>query len=86
MDSHAQLEIQIVATKCYEILKERFPISCQAWEDYVRDAKIFSKQEQQCSYVQLVIDPERVQISNREQRELKSKWDDWIDAVYDQIH
>ena len=44
-DSHAQQEIQDFANAMYDLIKPKFPICCEAFEDYVRGAKTFSKQE-----------------------------------------
>jgi thymidylate synthase (FAD) len=45
MDSHAQWEMQQYANAMYELLKEKFPIACEAFEDYMLNAVTFSKQE-----------------------------------------
>ena len=45
MDSHAQIEIQDYANAMYQLVKPKFPLCCEAFEDYVRDAVPFSKQE-----------------------------------------
>ena len=44
-DSHAQREIRDYANAMYELVKPRFPLCCEAFEDYVRDAVTFSKKE-----------------------------------------
>ena len=44
-DKHAQQEIQDFANAMYELVKPKFPICCEAFEDYVRDAVTFSKHE-----------------------------------------
>jgi len=44
-DSHAQQEIQDYANAMYELVKPKFPIICEAWENYVRDAQTFSPEE-----------------------------------------
>ena len=41
-DPHAQWEIQEYAKVMYELVKPKFPIICEAWEDYARDAVTFS--------------------------------------------
>ena len=41
-DPHAQWEIQEYAKTMYELVKPKFPIICEAWEDYARDAVTFS--------------------------------------------
>jgi thymidylate synthase (FAD) len=35
MDSHAQYEIRTMATLMYEMVKPHFPMTCEAWEDYI---------------------------------------------------
>ena len=44
-DSHAQREIRDYSDAMYELVKPYFPLCCEAFEDYVRDAVTFSKQE-----------------------------------------
>ena len=44
-DKHAQREIQDYANAMYELVKPNFPICCEAFEDYMRDAVTFSKKE-----------------------------------------
>lgn len=45
MDPHAQLEIRSFANCMYEIVKQICPVACEAFEDYVLDAKKFSRME-----------------------------------------
>jgi thymidylate synthase (FAD) len=44
-ESHAQQEIQDYANAMYGLVEPHFPLCCEAFEDYVRGAKTFSKQE-----------------------------------------
>ena len=44
-DSHAQEEIQHFANAMWSLIEPHFPICCEAFTDYVLDAKTFSKQE-----------------------------------------
>lgn len=44
-DSHAQREIQDFANPMYEFAKQKFPLVCEAWEDYSFNAKTFSRME-----------------------------------------
>ncbi len=44
-DSHAQREIQDYANAMYELIKPHFPLCCEAFEDYVVNARTFSSQE-----------------------------------------
>ena len=45
MDSHAQMEIQDYARAIYNLVKPRFPIIFEAFDDYVLNAATFSKNE-----------------------------------------
>lgn len=45
MDSHAQFEIRQFANCMFEIVKQICPIACEAFEDYVLNAKKFSRME-----------------------------------------
>jgi thymidylate synthase (FAD) len=45
MDSHAQYEIRTYANAVYELIQPLFPITCEAFEDYVIYAKRFSRHE-----------------------------------------
>ena len=45
LDSHAQLEIRLYAQAMYEIVKQICPIACEAFEDYVLNARKFSSME-----------------------------------------
>lgn len=47
MDSHAQKEIQDYAKTMYELVKPKFPICCEAFEDYVLGAVTFTRAEMQ---------------------------------------
>ena len=44
-DSHAQWEIQEFARAIYKLIQPLFPAACEAYEDYIRDAKTFSGME-----------------------------------------
>ena len=44
-DSHAQREIRDYSDAMYELVKPYFPLCCEAFEDYMRDAVTFSKHE-----------------------------------------
>ena len=44
-DSHAQDEIQHFADAMWNLVEPRFPICCEAFTDYVLEAKTFSKKE-----------------------------------------
>lgn len=54
MDSHAQLEIREYAERISYLVKRLFPETHSAWEDYVLNAKTFSKQE--CVLFRFVMD------------------------------
>lgn len=45
MDSHAQLEIRLYANAMFHIISQVCPIACEAFEDYVLNAKKFSREE-----------------------------------------
>jgi thymidylate synthase (FAD) len=45
MDQHAQWEIRQYAKAIYELIKPIVPMACDAFEDYILNAKTFSKQE-----------------------------------------
>jgi thymidylate synthase (FAD) len=45
MDSHAQFEIRQYANAMYELIKPIVPVACEAFEDYVLQAKKFSRME-----------------------------------------
>src|SRR3989344_9438169 len=45
LDHHAQYEIRLYAEAIFSIIKEMFPMSCEAFEDYVLNAKTFSRGE-----------------------------------------
>lgn len=44
-DNHAQYEIRVYANAIYQLVKPLFPLACEAWEDYVRDAVTLSRME-----------------------------------------
>ena len=44
-DSHAQREIRDYSDAMYELVKPYFPLCCEAFEDYMRDAVTFSRKE-----------------------------------------
>ena len=44
-DSHAQQEIQDLAKAMYSLIKPLFPIACEAYEDYIKNAKNSSRME-----------------------------------------
>lgn len=44
-DHHAQREIRVFADAIYNLIKPVFPLACEAWEDYVRDAVSMSRME-----------------------------------------
>ena len=48
LDPHAQLEIRLYAQGMYDIVKQVCPIACEAFEDYVLNARKFSAEEMKC--------------------------------------
>lgn len=65
MDSHAQLEIRSFANCMFEIVKQLFPVACEAFEDYVLHAKKFSRME-----MELLRDFIQTQPCNRNPKEI----------------
>lgn len=45
MDSHAQAEIRVYAEAMYEMVKELFPLACEAFEDYILNSMKLSAME-----------------------------------------
>ncbi len=45
LDSHAQYETRVYAEAVYQIIKPIVPIACEAFEDFVLNAKTFSAKE-----------------------------------------
>ena len=45
MDKHAQKEVRDYAEVMYNLVKPKFPLCCEAFEDYVLNAKSFSQKE-----------------------------------------
>ena len=45
LDPHAQWEIQMFAQAMYDIIKPLYPIACEAWEDYERNAVTSSRMD-----------------------------------------
>ena len=79
MDGHAQWEIQEYARAIYDLIKPLFPICCEAFEDYVLNAKTFSEGEMEVllqsidkEKIKLLIDSNN-KLSNREKEEFNTK-------------
>ena len=76
-DSHAQQEIQDYANAMYDLVKPKFPITCEAWEDYIRDSRTFSSEEMSIIKKQLdgswTMDDVGRNLSKREQKEFLEK-------------
>lgn len=47
IDTHAQKEIRVMAQAMYDLAKPHFPLTCQAFEDYIQNAHTLSVQDQQ---------------------------------------
>lgn len=45
LDPHAQREIREYAEAMYSLIKPLFPVACEAFEDYIRESKTFSRME-----------------------------------------
>ena len=79
-DSHAQREIRDFSDAMYELVKPRFPLCCEAFEDYGRDAITFSRKEMEiikdmrqladCSQLWTI---DKYGLSKREQTEFLEK-------------
>ncbi len=74
-DSHAQIEIQDYSNTMYGLVEPHFPICCEAFEDYVVNAKSFSAEEMKIIKDQLdgswVMD--KYNLSKRERSEFLEK-------------
>lgn len=76
-DPHAQKEIQDYASAIYELIKPIVPLACEAFDDYVVNARTFSKQEME---IIRKLNPEKLQyvieesvLSSREKLEFQQK-------------
>ena len=76
-DAHAQQEIRDYSDAMYEIVKPLYPISCQAFEDYVLNSVSFSQKEMRMLKQQLngswTMDDLGRSLSKREQTEFLEK-------------
>lgn len=50
-DNHAQYEIRIYAEAIYDIVKQIAPISCEAFEEYVKNSILISSLEKECLHL-----------------------------------
>lgn len=78
MDSHAQKEVRDFADAMYDLLKDKFPISMEAFSDYRLHSKSFSKQEMEIlksklSGIFTENSPEISSLSKRERIEFLNK-------------
>jgi thymidylate synthase (FAD) len=82
MHSHAQYEIQVYAQSIYNLLKQQFPITFEAFDDYILNSVKFSRMEQQLlkhviANTKLTMftesEAESMGISKREYREFADK-------------
>lgn len=76
LDPHAQYEIRVFAEAIADVVCQCFPISWEAFEDYVRNAVTFSAAE--CFAIRSLLlneaaDLNQVGLSVREQKELEQK-------------
>ena len=72
-DPHAQYEIQVYANAMYDLVKPKFPIICEAWEDYAQNAVTFSGLEMNFIRDFVVGD-------------FRDNWEDYLlDAFYDDL-
>ena len=75
-DAHAQREIRDYSDAMYGLVKPHFPICCEAFEDYVRDAVTFSSKEMNIirnNLTSLMTETESYGLSKREQQEFLEK-------------
>ena len=78
MDEHAQEEIRKLANLMYEMVKDFFPLTCEAFEDYTLNSIKLSRVEreiiQRCLNKELLLDEiDASELSNREKIELAAK-------------
>lgn len=59
MDAHAQYEIRALADAIYELVKPRFPICCEAFEDYIQSARNLSRMD--LSLLLQIIDSQKLE-------------------------
>jgi len=74
-DNHAQEEIRDFANAMYELVKPHFPLSCEAFEDYVLNSVTFSGAEMKFLREWIIGDFSQ-----------KESWEDYvIDGYYDKL-
>lgn len=92
-DKHAQQEIQDLANAMIDLVRPHFPISFEAWDDYIFHAKTLSRMEQDLLYRLVIggIIPEwgnidRDAVYKRESGTMsRREWDEfcaWIDKTF----
>jgi len=64
-DYHAQWEIQELARAMYDLIKDKFPLSCEAYEDFIESAHTSSRME--VNLLKRIID--------------KKKWNDLLEDL-----
>lgn len=64
-DYHAQWEIQELARAMYDLIKDKFPLSCEAYEDFIESAHTASRME--INLLKRIID--------------KKKWNDLLEDL-----
>ena len=69
-DSHAQWEIQVYANAMYELVKPKFPIICEAYEDYQQDSIRLSSPE--------------AKLAKAIFGDYMDEWDEYVTYWYDQ--
>ena len=72
-DSHAQEEIQQFANAMWELVEPKFPICCEAFTDYVLNAKTFSAKEMEIIRELLPTITGTDRLSEREETEFLDK-------------
>lgn len=85
LDVHAQNEIRLYAEAMFKLVKEKFPMACEAFEDYMLYAETFSKQEMlyMSDYFRLLKagypppNPNDYGLANLEYNEFENKMKKW---------
>jgi len=79
MDAHAQYEIRVMATAMYDAVAPHFPLSCEAFHDYILNAHTFSRLDLEllsrvlCGEIPTLADAQVIGQSEREYTEFMAK-------------
>lgn len=88
MDSHAQYEIQVYAEAIFALIKDLFPLSCEAFEDYWLNGVNFSAE--QLKWIQHILKTSNSEVEkqlnidliNEKSEMSKSEKEDLIKKIY----